>query len=73
MGGNFTLFKPSGGSGSGSGFGGINYITNPSAKSVVTPWVTYANTPGSQPVNGTGGSPSITLTQDTNSLTIGLS
>lgn len=65
------LFKPQGGGGSGSGFGGINYISNPNASSVVLPWVTYADAAQSTPVNGVGGTPNITLTRDTNSLTIG--
>lgn len=65
------LFKPQGGGGSGSGFGGINYIDNPNAAQTTTGWATYADAAGSQPVNGAGGSPVITLTRDTNSLTIG--
>lgn len=65
------LFRPQAGGGSGSGFGGINYIDNPNATQTTTGWVTYADAAGSQPVNGTGGTPSITLTRDTNSLTIG--
>lgn len=54
------------GSGSGGG-GGFNYITNPAAESNTTGWVTYADAAGVAPVNGTGGSPTVTLTRSTSS------
>ena len=56
-----------GGSGSGSGSGGINYILNPNAVASTVGWSTYQDAAASQPVDGTGGSPTITLTKDTTS------
>jgi hypothetical protein len=49
----------------GSGVGGINYIVNPDAESGTTGWSTYADAAGAQPVDGTGGSPSVTWTRST--------
>ncbi len=59
---NGTVWKNVGsGSGSGSGVG-INFTNNGDFEDgIVTPFVTYGNTPGSQPVNGSGGSPVSTL------------
>jgi hypothetical protein len=45
----------------GAGGAGINYITNPDGTST-TGWAAYADAAGTTPVNGTGGSPTITLT-----------
>jgi hypothetical protein len=50
----------------GSG-GGINYITNGRAESDTTGWATYADAAGTNPVDGTGGSPSSTFTRSTSS------
>lgn len=44
-----------------------NYVLNPNARENVLGWATYADAAGPQPVNGTGGSPSITLTRNTSS------
>ena len=60
-----------GGSGSGSGSGGINYILNPNAVASTVGWSTYQDAAASTPVDGTGGSPTITLTKDTTSKIIG--
>jgi hypothetical protein len=49
----------------GSGSGGINYIANPDFESNATGWATYADAAGSQPVDGTGGSPSSTFVRST--------
>lgn len=51
----------------GSGTGSINYIANPDAEGGTTGWATYADAAGSQPVNGTGGSPTETYTRTTSS------
>lgn len=51
----------------GAGSGGINYISNPDAESVTTGWATYADAAGTSPVDGTGGSPTVTLTRSTSS------
>ncbi len=52
----------------GAGSGGINYISaNPDAESSTTGWATYADAAGTSPVDGTGGSPNITLTRTTSS------
>jgi len=45
--------------------GGVNFIGNPNAGSNTDGWATYANTAGSTPVNGTGGTPNITWTRNT--------
>jgi len=51
--------------GTGSGGGVINYILNPDAESNTTGWATYADAAGTTPVDGTGGSPSVTWTRNT--------
>lgn len=51
----------------GSGSGGQNYITNPDFEGTVSPWVAYADAAQSRPVNGTGGSPVVTITRSTSS------
>jgi hypothetical protein len=49
--------------GSGSGSGGVkNYITGGDAESGTTGFATYADAAGTSPVDGTGGSPSVTWT-----------
>ena len=53
------------GSGGGSG---INYISaNPDAESSTTGWATYKDAAGSTPVDGTGGSATLTFTRSTSS------
>ncbi len=50
----------------GAGSGGINYISaNPDFESGTTGWATYADAAGASPVNGTAGSPTLTLTRTT--------
>lgn len=49
----------------GAGTSGINYITNPSAATNTTGWATYADAAGAIPVDGTGGSPTVTWTRST--------
>jgi hypothetical protein len=53
--------------GSGSGSGGINYLTDSSTdfETSVGNWLAYADAAASSPVDGTGGSPSITCTRTT--------
>lgn len=51
--------------GSGSGAGGINYITNGDAEANADGWATYADAAGTSPVDGTGGSPNVTFTRST--------
>lgn len=54
--------------GSGSGGGGINYLSsNPDAEVNTTGWAVYANTAQTTPVTGTGGVPNSTLTRTTTS------
>lgn len=53
-----------GGTGSGDG-SGINYITNSDIEAGVTGYVTYADAAGVNPVDGTGGSPVVTVTATT--------
>lgn len=54
--------------GTGGGSGGINYLsTNPDAEAGTSGWATYADAAGTVPVDGTGGSPSSTLTRNTSS------
>lgn len=48
--------------GSGSGSGNINYILNPDAEQGTVGYATYADAAGIAPVDGTGGSPTVTLT-----------
>lgn len=54
-----------GGTGSEAGQGGINYIENSDAETGTDGWVAYADVAGTEPVDGTGGSPTVTLTQTT--------
>lgn len=56
----------------GSGAGGINYITNPDAEAGTTGWSTYADAAGVTPVDGTGGTATVTLTASTSSPLRGL-
>lgn len=48
---------------SGGGAGGINYVTNPDAETSVTGWAAYADAAATTPVDGTGGSPNVTITR----------
>lgn len=48
-----------------SGATGFNYISNPDAETNTNYWSTYADAAGSQPVDGTGGVPSVTWTRST--------
>lgn len=61
-----------GGTGGGTGGGtasssGINYISNTGAEANTTGFATYADAAGAIPVDGTGGSPSVTFTRSTSS------
>lgn len=49
------------------GDAGINYITNANAEQDVTGWSAYADAAGVVPVDGTGGSPTVTITRSTSS------
>jgi len=51
----------------GSGSGNINYVLNGTFDVGVVGWATYADAAGVAPVNGTGGSPTVTFTQTTSS------
>lgn len=52
----------------GSGSGGINYLEdNPDAEAGTTGWATYADSAGTSPVDGTGGSATTTWTQTSSS------
>lgn len=51
----------------GSGAGGINYILNPDGEAGTTGWAAYADAPGTTPVDGTGGSPTVTFTTTSSS------
>jgi hypothetical protein len=51
----------------GSGGSGINYVANPSFDSAATSWNTYADAAADSPVDGTGGSPNVTITRSTSS------
>lgn len=54
----------------GSGSGSTNFIGNPDAEAGTTGWATYSDTPGAPanfPVDGTGGSPTVTWTQSSSS------
>ncbi len=55
-----------GGGGSGGGAGGVNLVENPSAETSASLWDTYADAAGVAPVDGTGGTPNITWTRETN-------
>lgn len=46
-----------------SGSGEVNYISNADAEANTTGWATYADAAGSTPVDGTGGSPTVTWTR----------
>lgn len=52
---------------SGGGSGGINYVSNPDFESATTGYVAYADAAGAAPVDGTGGSPVLTITRTTSS------
>lgn len=55
-----------GGTGSGSGSGSVNFISNGDAESSPTsPFIPYADAAASRPVDGTGGSPSVTTSTTT--------
>jgi len=57
----------------GSGAGGAqNFITNGDAEAATTGWATYADAAGTSPVDGTGGSPTVTWTRSTSSPLTGL-
>lgn len=48
--------------------GGINYVSsNPDAEGGTSGWATYADAAGTSPVDGAGGSPSVTWTQSSSS------
>jgi hypothetical protein len=50
----------------GAGSGGINYISaNPDFESGTTGWAAYADAAATTPVDGTGGSPTVTITRTT--------
>lgn len=51
----------------GSGAGGINYILNPDAEAGTTGWAAYADAAATTPVDGTGGSPTVTFTTSSSS------
>lgn len=53
--------------GSGSGSGGINFIEYGDAEAGTTNWSTYADAAGTRPVDGTGGSPTVTWTTSSSS------
>jgi hypothetical protein len=57
------------GTGTGSG---INYITNGDAETDTTGWAEYADAAQSRPVDGTGGSPTVTWTRSASSPLRGL-
>jgi hypothetical protein len=48
-----------------SGGSGVNYIENDDFESSVAPWATYADAAAATPVDGTGGSPTVTFTRNT--------
>jgi len=60
-----------GGSGSGTGGGALNYITNGSAEADTLGWATYADAAGAAPVDGTGGTANVTFTRTTTTPLIG--
>lgn len=49
----------------GAGSGAINYVGNSDAETNTTGWATYADAAGAAPVDGTGGSPTVTWTRST--------
>lgn len=52
------------------GSGGINYIKNPNAESSITGWSAYSDAAGTEPVDGTGGTPTISFYRNTPSTII---
>lgn len=50
-----------------SGVGATNYISNYNAEVDTAGWATYADAAGTVPVDGTGGSPTLTFTRTTSS------
>lgn len=62
-----------GGTGSGSGSGsGINYISNGAAEAGTQGWAAYKDAASATPVDGTGGSPSVSISRSTSSPLRGL-
>jgi hypothetical protein len=57
--------------GAGTGSGQVNFITNGDAETDTVGWATYADAAGTRPVDGTGGSPTVTFTRSTSSPLIG--
>lgn len=51
----------------GGGAGGINYILNPEADTNINGWATYKDAAGTDPVDGTGGTSTLTFARDTSS------
>jgi hypothetical protein len=51
----------------GSGSSGFQYIENNEAQFDTSGWAAYADAAGTVPVNGTGGSPNVTITRSTSS------
>lgn len=51
----------------GAGSGGINYVSNSDFESNASGYSAYADAAGSAPVDGTGGSPTVTITRSTSS------
>ena len=59
-------------SGTGAGSSsGTNFITNGTAEADTSGWATYADAAGSSPVDGTGGSPTVTWTRTTTTPLVG--
>lgn len=54
--------------GSGSGSGGINYVTNGTFEVNADDWATYADAAAVRPVDGDGGSPNVTWARTTTAL-----
>lgn len=48
--------------GASAGGGEVNFIANPNAEADTTGWAAYADAAGATPVDGTGGSPTVTWT-----------
>lgn len=51
----------------GSGSGAKNFISNGDAEANTLGWTTYADAAGTRPIDGTGGTPSVTFTRSTSS------
>lgn len=64
--------KSGSGTGNGSGSGFRNFITNTDAENDVLGWFTFQDAAASTPVDGVGGSPSVTLTRSVSSPLRGL-